>query len=49
MTSGMHPQGINFAASGVDFTISAEYGCKSEGTSRVMQSECSSNQIYPYL
>lgn len=49
MTSGMHPQGINFAASGVDFTISAEFGCKLEGTSRFAQREYSFNQVYAYL
>lgn len=49
MTSGMHPQGINFAASGVDFTISVEFGCELEGTSRFAQSEYSFNRIYTYL
>ena len=49
MTSGMHPQGINFAASGVDFTISAEFGCRLEGNSRFMQREYSFNQVYMYL
>lgn len=49
MTSGMHPQGINFAAGGVDFTISVEFGCKLEGTSRFAQSEYSFNCIYTYL
>ena len=49
MASGMHPQGLNFAASSVDFTISAEIGCRLEGTSTFTQREHSFHEVYAYL
>ena len=49
MTSGMHPQGINSAASGVDFTVSGDFGRKLEGASRFAQREYSFNQVYTHL
>lgn len=47
--SDRHSQGINFAASGVDFTVGAEFGCKLGGTSIFVQREYNFRQVYIYL
>lgn len=49
LTLGMHPQDIDFAATGVDFTISVEFGCKLEETSRFVRREYTLNQAWAYL
>lgn len=49
MTSAIHPPGITFLISGVAFTVSAEFGCKWEGTSRSAQRDSSFHQVCPHL
>lgn len=49
MTSAIHPPSITFLISGVAFTVSAEFGCKLEGTSRSAQRDSSFHQVCPHL